>query len=74
MLFFCISQSAISGITQVHACEGRRANTFGNIRQRMKIKHLYYLHWVDDDGERRVVPLTAALLSPASGSFTTAMD
>lgn len=34
----------------------------------------FYLHWVDDDGEGRVVPLAAALLSPTPGAFTTTMD
>lgn len=34
----------------------------------------FYLHWVDDDGEGRVVPLAAALLSSAPGAFTATMD
>jgi len=34
----------------------------------------YYLHRVDDDGEGRVVPLAASLLSPAPGTLTPAMD
>lgn len=37
-------------------------------------KRHYYLHWVNNDGERRVIPLTAPLLSPRSGTFTSAMD
>lgn len=33
-----------------------------------------YLHRVDDDGESGVVPLAAALLRAAPGTFTTSMD
>ena len=45
------------------------------------ISHLYlffifffYLHWIDDDGKGRVVPLAASFLSPAPGTLATAMD
>lgn len=34
----------------------------------------FYLHRVDNDGERGVVPLAAALLRATPGTFTTAMD
>lgn len=69
-------------------CETRRtARDNGREREKIELKRFldrstlrdfffffFYLHRVDDDGESGVVPLAAALLRAAPGTFATSMD